>query len=70
VDAGEQRSALLAIRDGSQAWEDVNRWRLALHEEFEQAFRETKLPETPDYDGANRLLIWARRLMVEGRDDS
>jgi predicted nucleotidyltransferase len=70
VDVGEQRSALLAIRDGSRAWAEVNRWRLALHDEFEKAFQATKLPDAPDYERANRLLIWARRSMVEDRDDS
>lgn len=61
----EHRDALLSIRDGEQTWTEVNRWRLALHHEFEEAFRQTKLPDAPDYAEANRLLVWARRQMVE-----
>ena len=65
VKIAEHRAALLAIRSGVQPWDDVNHWRLDLHREFESAFRSTSLPETPDYREANRLLIWARRRMVE-----
>lgn len=65
VRVAEHRSELLAIREGARAWEDVNRWRLSLHRDFEQAFRRTSLPASPDYEEANRLLIWARRRMVE-----
>jgi predicted nucleotidyltransferase len=57
----EHREALLAIRDGAESWAEVNRWRLALHREFEEAFRRTTLPESPNYEEANRLLIHARR---------
>lgn len=70
VKVSEHRSALLAIRDGAESWEEVNRWRLALHREFEETFRRTSLPESPDYIEANKLLIWARRKMVEVRIDS
>jgi uncharacterized protein len=70
VKVAEHRSALLAIRDGAESWEQVNRWRLALHREFEETFRRTSLPESPDYVEANKLLIWARRRMLEVRVDS
>ena len=70
VTVAEHRSALLAIRDGVESWEEVNRWRLALHREFEETFRRTSLPESPDYVQANKLLLWARRRMVEVRIDS
>jgi hypothetical protein len=66
----EHRGALLAIRDGGQSWAEVNGWRLALHREFEEAFRRTTLPDAPAYAEANRLLIWARRQSVEVRHDS
>ena len=65
----EHRADLLAIRDGQRAWEDVNRWRLDLHRQFEDAFQRTTLPEAPDYAEANRLLISARRSMVEVAHD-
>jgi len=70
VTVAEHRSELLAIRDGAQSWAEVNRWRLVLHREFEAAFRKTSLPESPDYLEANKLLIWARRKMIEVRIDS
>jgi predicted nucleotidyltransferase len=65
VRISEHRASLLTIRDGSLPWEEVNTWRLALHQEFDTAFRSTSLPEAPNYAEANRLLIWARRKMVE-----
>jgi uncharacterized protein len=61
----EHREALLAIKRGETAWDDVNRWRLALHEEFNKAFEATSLPERPDYEQANRFLVKARRLAAE-----
>ena len=66
VQVSEHRDTLLAIRDARMTWEDVNTWRLALHREFEEAFRLTKLPDEPDYAGANSLLIKARRSTVGG----
>jgi hypothetical protein len=36
-------------------------WREELPGDFERALAETKLPERPDYEAANRLLIKARR---------
>jgi predicted nucleotidyltransferase len=62
----EHRDALLSIRDGQMKWDEVNNWRLALHREFEEVFRLTKLPDEPDYAAANRLLIKARRSTVGG----
>jgi len=62
----EHRETLLSIRDGRMEWGEVNSWRLALHREFEDAFRTTTLPDAPDYTEANRLLVEARRSMVGG----
>jgi hypothetical protein len=59
VDA--QRDQLLAIRCGEVPWEDVEQWRLSLHQEFNAAFDTTNLPERPDYERANAFLISARR---------
>lgn len=56
------RDRLLAIRAGETAWSDVERWRLALHRELDEALSTTKLPEHPDYQRANEFLIRARRL--------
>lgn len=55
------RERLLDVKHGKISWEEVNEWRKELHHDFEKALSETKLPERPDYDAANRLLIKARR---------
>ena len=65
VHIAEHRTDLLAIRDGLRPWDEVNRWRLDLHREFESSFLNTALPDVPDYVEANRLLLWARRKMTE-----
>ena len=68
VDVGEHRERLLSIKRGERAWEEVNEWRLALHREFDRAVETTSLPDRPDYERANALLVWARRTMVKERD--
>jgi hypothetical protein len=55
------RERLLAVKRGEVPWTDVDAWRKELHQDFERALAETKLPERPDYEAANRLLIRARR---------
>lgn len=57
----DHRERLLSIRRGEMLWDEVNAWRLALHKEFEAAFRATNLPERPDYEAANAYLVRARR---------
>lgn len=64
VAVGEERERLLEIRDGALSWDEVDAWRLQLHREFESAFSETRLPERPDYERANSILVAARRSMV------
>jgi len=59
------RDRLLAVKRGEVPWGDVNTWRLELHLDFERALTETKLPERPDYEAANRFLVSARRQMVQ-----
>ncbi len=51
--AGTQVVALVEVRGPSD-----------LHRDFERALAETKLPERPDYEAANRFLIKARREMA------
>ena len=58
------RSQLLSIRNQEISWDEVNRWRLSLHAEFDRAFAETKLPERPNYEKANQFLIKARRSAI------
>jgi hypothetical protein len=61
----EHRERLLAIKRGELPWDQVDAWRLQLHAEFDQASEKTELPERPDYERANALLIKARRSMVQ-----
>jgi hypothetical protein len=61
----DYRSQLLAIRNREMSWEEVNQWRLSLHQEFDRAFSKTNLPERPNYEKANQFLIKARRLVVD-----
>jgi hypothetical protein len=58
----EYRDRLLAIRRGDVPWDDVERWRFALHKELDEALSATSLPEHPDYQRANDFLIRARRI--------
>ncbi|MBL8151734.1 MAG: nucleotidyltransferase domain-containing protein, partial [Blastocatellia bacterium] len=65
VSVSRYKEQLLAIKHGELDWEDVNRWRLSLHKDFDQAFSNTKLPERPDYEKANQFLIKARKVMAQ-----
>jgi len=55
------RDRLLAVKRGDLTWAEVEAWRKELHHDFELALTETKLPERPDYEMANKFLIKARR---------
>ena len=55
------RERLLAVKRGELPWAEVDICRKKLHRDFERALSETKLPERPDYEAANRLLVKARR---------
>ncbi|MBM3844685.1 MAG: nucleotidyltransferase domain-containing protein [Verrucomicrobia bacterium] len=58
------RDRLLAVKRGELPWAEVDAWRKELYHDFERALAETKLPERPDYEAANRFLIKARRDMA------
>ncbi|MBX9725515.1 MAG: nucleotidyltransferase domain-containing protein [Candidatus Obscuribacterales bacterium] len=64
VRVDESRDKFMKIRNGEIPWEEVNIWRLELHKQFDKAYELTSLPERPDYEKANDLLIAARRSMV------
>ena len=51
-------------KGGGLLWNEVDAWRKELHRDFEHTLAETKLPERPDYEAANRFLIKARREMA------
>ncbi len=55
------RDRLLAVKRGEMSWVDVDAWRKELHRDFDRELAETTLPERPDYEAANRILIRARR---------
>lgn len=55
------RDRLLAVKRGELDWPAVAAWRQQLHRDFERALAETTLPERPDYEAANGVLIRARR---------
>lgn len=61
------RERLLAVKRGEVPWADLNVWRRELHQDFERALAQTKLPERPDYEAANTFLIRARRQSLGGR---
>lgn len=64
VRVSDYRDRLMSIRQGEVDWSEIDRWRLELHDQFERAFEQSKLPERPDYDWANSFLIRARAQMV------
>lgn len=64
VSVTEHRERLLAIKRGEMLWDDINAWRLELHQAFDAAFAATRLPERPDYERVNAFLLRARRSMV------
>jgi uncharacterized protein len=61
----EHRDELIAIREETISWKEVNKWRLSLHKKFDRAFSQTTLPERPNYERANDFLISARHQMVK-----
>lgn len=61
VRVDEHRDQLLAIKRGEVSWDETEKWRHRLHGEFDAAVTESSLPERPDYERANNLLIKARR---------
>jgi hypothetical protein len=64
VHVGPHRPQLLAIKRGELPFDEVEKWRLSLHKDFDAAAQSTNLPDRPDYARANALLLKARRTMV------
>jgi predicted nucleotidyltransferase len=61
VDVGPHRDRLLAVKRGELPWDEVERWRLQLHEDLDKALRQTVLPATPDVPTVNDWLRSVRR---------
>ncbi|WP_234361837.1 DNA polymerase beta superfamily protein [Plantactinospora sp. BB1] len=55
LDVGPHRERLLAVRRGEVGWTEVERWRLALHADLDDAVTHTPLPAAPD---AARVDAW------------
>lgn len=66
VRVDEHRDQLLSVRRGEIPWEETEKWRISLHEEFDRALGKTVLPDRPDYEAANALLIRARHAARKG----
>ncbi len=64
VQVEAHRDRLLAIKRGELQWAEVDAWRKELHQDFERALSETKLPERPDYEAVNAFLVKARRMVA------
>lgn len=55
------RERLLSVKRGEMPWIEADRWRLSLHAEFDRALSDSRLPERPNYEQSNNLLLKARR---------
>lgn len=62
---GDHREELIAVRDGRMEWAEVDAWRKDLHQRFERAFVGTRLPDRPDYEAANAILVRVRQAMAQ-----
>jgi uncharacterized protein len=63
VDVGPHRERLLAVKRGELPWDEVERWRLGLHADLDDALRRTVLPATPD---VARVDDWLRSVRRRG----
>lgn len=61
VSVEEHRDRLLDIKQGGVPWQEIDAWRLELHQQFDAAYEKTQLPDRPDYARANAFLIKARK---------
>lgn len=66
IDAGQHRDRLLAVRRGELPWEEVERWRLSLHADLEEALASTSLPEAPD---TARVDAWLHTVRARNLED-
>src|SRR5262249_61155025 len=58
IDVGEHRAELLAVKSGALTFEQARDRALELDRAFQEAYRQTALPERPDYrrGGGGRVL--------------
>lgn len=65
IDVAEHRDELLAIKSGALSFTQAQAQALDLDRQFQDAYRQTALPEQPDFQRVNEFLVWARRRMVD-----
>ncbi|ADB30843.1 nucleotidyltransferase-like protein [Kribbella flavida DSM 17836] len=64
VDVGPHRDRLLAVKAGALPWDEVERWRLDLHEQLDDALRTSVLPPTPEVGKVDAWLGSVRRRSI------
>jgi hypothetical protein len=65
VEVGDARDRLLAIKRGEVPFAEADAWRKRLQVEFERAYKQTSLPDRPNYERVNAFLVHARKLAME-----
>ncbi|MBW8482277.1 nucleotidyltransferase domain-containing protein [Actinomadura parmotrematis] len=65
VHVGDLSERLLAVRRGDVPWDEVAAWRADLTADLDKALATTPLPETPDRDRVQDLLISVRRRSLD-----
>ncbi len=51
------RAELLKVKKGEYSMEEINNWAKSLGEDLEEAFKETSLPDKPNYNQINDWLV-------------
>lgn len=67
IEVGPLRDRLRQIKLGELPWDEVEAWRLELHQQMNAAYESTSLPERPDYEKANAFLVDARRRAMDSK---
>ena len=65
IDVSQHRDQLLTIKSGALKFEEVRKLALELDKQFQTAFENTQLPDQPDFETVNNILIEARQHMAE-----
>ncbi len=65
VNVGEHRNLLLQVKHGELQFSDIQQIVKAWESKFNEAFEQTALPDYPDFDKANEILLNARKAMVK-----
>jgi uncharacterized protein len=60
VDVRPRRDELLAVRSGALPWPEVTAWATALQADLAKAAQSSPLPDTPDRDTIDQLLMSVR----------